>query len=277
MSLSNKALLANVHIRVWSGKKVDARANSTVERTHATHGKVGNYSKKLLPDSMELANAINTAANIRAFFYKETLPWFSDGSRILSSKNYIDFTNEFNKHKANFDRAVNLFADSYLALKNSAKTSLGDLFIETEYPTLEAIRNSFSCEVNFLPLPDVQDFRTEISETEKAKFVATLQATEKQAMRECWDRLYNVVSKAASKLNDPKGKFHDSLIENITEMCQLLPKLNINDDPTLESMRQSVESIASNLEPKFIRDNTQARHNAANKLDDVLSKMSAFF
>jgi len=275
MSLSNKALLANLTVSQWTGRKLDKQATNTVATTHQTKGRAGNYTKKLLPESKEL-EAISTRCNaLRTFFYDQTLPWYSDGSRILSSKNYLDFTNEFKKLKADFDHAVDLFLVEYPALQARAANQLGNLFNNADYPSVTGLRTLFSCNISLMPIPAIEDFRVEILDSEKQTFITRMRDIESAAMKDCWNRLYSVVSKATQRLSDPDAIFKNTLIENITDICALLPKLNVTDDATLESMRTAVESAVSKLQPDTLRDNMHARKNAVNELDQITSKMSA--
>jgi hypothetical protein len=274
--LSEKALLANLSISQWTGKKNDKRANSTVETSYMTSGKVGQYSKNLLPDSNELRTIQNIAQSIRSFFYQQTLPWFSDGSRIIASQNYMDFTSEFRSKKKEFDDAVSVFIQRYPALKEEAKAKLGNLYDDADYPDVAALPYAFDCSVSYLPIPEVGDFRVDILDSEKEEFLKRMQDTESKAMQDCWTRLYDIVNKAAEKLRNPDAQFRDSLIENIMEVCSLLPKLNISDDSKLEEMRKEVEQIVANIVPDNIRGNKMIREAASEQLSDIMSKMSAF-
>ena len=87
MSLSNKALLVYLSISQWTGRRTDQTATASVETAFGTDRKVGNYSKNLLPGAKELELIKSQAHAIRRFYYENTLPWMTDGSRILSSKN----------------------------------------------------------------------------------------------------------------------------------------------------------------------------------------------
>lgn len=276
MSISDKALLVNLSIRQWIGKRIDKRATETVEATHLTEKKSGNFTKKLLPGAKELEDIQRLSGALRVFFYEQTLPWCSDGSRIISSKNYIDFTTDFRNKKSEFDRAVAEFLYSYPTLKEQAKIKLGDLYKEHEYPDMTELELAFSCDVTFMPVPDVKDFRVELSEQEKQTFLDSMAKVESQALRDCWNRMHEVVTKAVVKLSEPEAVFRDSLISNIQEICTLMPKLNVTDDPNLETMSKDIQIVVSKLNPEMCRDNSHARNQAAEKLDNILDKMSVF-
>lgn len=276
MAITNKALIVNMKISAWTGRKLDKVATNTVQTSHLTEDGAGNYTKKLLPGAEELREINRIAGAIRVFFHEQTLPWFSDGSRILSSKNYLDFTQSFRIKKSEFDSAVAVFLDKYPVLCEQARLKLGDLFRETEYPTVAGLRNAFECEIAFMPVPDVGDFRVEILDSEKDAFLNRMQEIESNAMRECWTRLYEVVSKASARLQSPEALIRDSLIQNIADICALLPKLNVSDDPDLEAMRANVETLVSGISAYECRESKDARNEAAAKLNDITSKMSAF-
>lgn len=274
--LSNKALLVSLTISQWVGRKLDRKATSTVETNHKTDHKAGNYTKKLLPGAKELDNIQKHAGSIRVWVYEQTLPWFSDGSRILSSKNYMEFTAEFRRRKASFDSAVSEFIQEYPLLRSKAQQSLGDLFNDADYPSEMYLQTAFACEIAFMPIPDVGDFRVQVLDEEKETFLKRMTQVENDAVKEVWTRLHDVVANAATKLQSPDAVFRDSLIENITDMCALLPKLNVTDDPNLETARQDVEKLVNSLSVDVIRAIPQVRNSAAEKLAELTSKMSVF-
>jgi hypothetical protein len=274
--LANKAVMVNLNISQWTGRKHDRIATETVETEHKTNGKVGNYHKKLLPGAEELAEIGTLATRIRAYVYENTLPWCTDGARIIKATAILDFTNEFRKLKGEFDNAVSRFIVQYPDLRDQARAKLGTLFRETEYPTVQRLEKAFACDVSLMPVPCVDDFRVEIDAVEKAAFEKRMAEVEANAKRECWTRLYDVVSKAANRLSDPEYKIRESLIENVNDICGLLPNLNVMDDPELERMRQEVEKITASISTDDCRKNQAARDVAAKQLDDITSKMSAF-
>jgi hypothetical protein len=274
--LSTKAILVNLSISQWGARKLDRVATNSVENQFGTSTKVGNFSKKLLPTSIALARIDSISGAFRKYFAEQTLPWMSDGTRILSSKNYVEFTTEYRKRKMEFESAVNDFLVEYPNARETAREKLGELFNENEYPSETRLRRKFTCDVRFFPVPDVSDFRTEILDSEKTAFLENMRNVETEIMRDCWNRMYSVVKNASEKLQNPKAIFRDSLIENISEICALLPKLNVTDNAELETMRREIESFASKVSPETCRVNLNERMDAAAKLNEMSDRMSAF-
>lgn len=274
--LSQKAVLISLTISLWTGRKLDKRATESVETTFSTNRGVGNFTKKLLPDSKELDLIKSIANESRQFLYEQTSPWLNDGSRILSSKNIFDFGNAIRQRKAKFEAAVSDFLSVYSLQRADAQTKLGSLFRADDYPHVESLKDAFTFKTLILPMPEVTDFRVEVLDSEKDALLESLREVQNRALQDCYDRLKAVVSKAAETLNSPKAIFRDSLIENISEICQLLPKLNVNDDAALETTRLEVESIVSKISPETLRENKDERQAAADKLREINAKLGAF-
>jgi predicted secreted Zn-dependent protease len=96
-------------------------------------------------------------------------------------------------------------------------------------------------------------------------------------MREAWDRVRDVVQKAHDKLSQPEAVFRDSLIENIREMCAVMPSLNIADDPHLEAVRRELEGKFASIVPDQLRNSVTFREDTSHQMKDILDKMSALY
>lgn len=273
-ALSQKALLVSVNIGQWTGRRVDKRATDTANIAHKAKENAGKYHKKLLPNAVELEAIGTIGSQVRKYFYEQTLPWMADGSRIIAGKNYLNFVSKMRAFKVEFENAVKDFETAYPRLKKEAIKTLGDLYDKDEYP--DDIASKFNIEATYLPLPDVGDFRTEITDAEKKQFIAKMRDVEGDAMRDCWTRLHTVVKTAADKLAQPDAIFRDSLIENITEIVNLLPMLNITDDKDLEKQRRDIQKVIGNLDSSDLREDVLARAKASKALSDIESKMGAF-
>lgn len=275
-NLSDKAMLVSVIISQWAGRKLDRRATETVAQSHKTTDRAGNFTKKLLPGASELARISQLASQIRQYVYTQTLPWHTDGSRILANQNYFPFSKRMQEYREEYSRAVDDFISVYPELVERAKAELGDLFSETEYPTAQGLRHRFSCEVDVMPIPTFGDFRVSLLDSDREMFASKMKQVEAQALQECWNRLYDVVSKASRVLTQPDAKFRDTLITSILGICSQLPQLNPMHDPKLESMRQEIEGLVAGFQPDNLRESPQDRINAAIALSDAEAKMRAY-
>ncbi len=275
-TLSTRAMLVSVKISQWTARKMDKRATETANSVHKADPRAGAYNKKMLPGAVELEEVATIATQARKFFYEQTLPWMTDGSRIISSQNYLPFAKEMQKFKAKYEQATKEFVTAYPRLQKEARQLLGDLYNDDEYPHKSEIGDRFGLEIDYLPMPDVKDFRTDVTDKDRRDLEKKLQKVQQEAMRDLWTRLHGVVKNAADKLAEPKAIFRDSLLENIREMVSLLPKLNISDDAALEKARRELEKTVSNFEPDDLRTDAKERAKASKQLSDIEAKMGAF-
>lgn len=275
-SLSSRALLVNVNIKQWIGRRTDKKATDTVIKAHKTSEEAGKYTKKLLPGAAELQEVSAQAMCIRKYFYEQTLPWVADGSRIISAKNHLKFAAEIRKMVGEFERCTKAFESAYPKLQSKAQAQLGSLYSAADYPTHAEIKGKFKCDVRYFPVPDVDDFRVKLSEGEKKEFVEKMKETEAEAMRSVWERLHNVVQAAAKKLGSSDAIFRDSLLENITDLCDMLPALNVSEDPKLDQAREDLKKILSGYSADGLRADKKQRSMASKKLKEMTDKMDSF-
>jgi hypothetical protein len=64
--------------------------------------------------------------------------------------------------------------------------------------------------------------------------------------------------------------FRDSLMTNAYELCDLLSKLNVTNDPKLEQARQALESAVDGKSAEELRKSDDMRLNVKAKVDEIL-------
>jgi hypothetical protein len=78
--ITEKAMLAAVHISIWTAVKHDRNVSRDVAGQHGAHQGAGRYNKQLLRGADKLEELRTLAGQIRQYFYKITLPWWTKGS-----------------------------------------------------------------------------------------------------------------------------------------------------------------------------------------------------
>ncbi len=276
MSLSEKALLVQLTISQWTARKFDKRRSQEIADVHGVDTKVGRYNKVLLPGTDALEDIHRKSGVIRAAFYKNTLPWSLDGSAILPSANYIDFTSMMRKEKNEWVSLVDNFVFQYPFLLEAAKKNLRDMFDPADYPPADCIKSKFNIDLAVFPVPST-DLRVSIGQDDIDAITADIEARVQQAgasaMREVWSRLFDRVQLIHTKLADPSAIFRDSLIENARETCDLMKRLNFNNDPDLELMRLEVESKLASCVPDSLRVDPDYRNDTADEAKRIMDKM----
>jgi hypothetical protein len=278
MNLNDRALLVQLSISQWSARKFDKKATKEVADNHGTSTAAGRYNKALLPMNDLLDNVHKKSTLIRQEFYDNTLPWGMDGTMMLPTSNYLNFMTEFRKSKGDWEWLVNMFLSNYDSLVLDAQRQLGSLYNPADYPSVSELRSKFKIDIAVYPVPS-GDFRVALASEELSRIQQDVEARVRDAgqtaMREVWQRLYDKVKHSCDKLTDPKAIFRDSLVENIREICAILPRLNFTDDPNLEAMRQEVEATLLH-NPDTLRNAPILRQQTAQQAKAIMDKMSVF-
>ena len=278
MQLNDRALLVQLSISQWTARKYDKKASKEVTTAHGASSAAGRFNKALLPMNDMLDHVHKKSTHIRTKYYDNTLPWGTDGTQMLPTANYLTFMADFRKERDEWNYLVNTFVDNYDQLKTDAKRILGSLYDHTDYPSAMDIRRKFHMDMAVFPVPSA-DFRVAIGSEELSRIqedvVRRVKDAERNAMLDVWQRLFDRVKYMAENLADPKAIFRDSMVENAREICSILPRLNFNDDPNLEALRQEVEGKLIK-HPEALRNDPDLRRDTAAEAKAIMDKMSVF-
>jgi len=134
--------------------------------------------------------------------------------------------------------------------------------------------------VQVMPMPEAGDFRVQLGDAETKRIRGEIDGMVNQrlhaATKDLWDRLYASIQHVVERLGDPQNVFRDSLISNVSELCDLLPRLNVTGDPELERTRKEVVAKLGKLRPAEIRHNKVERRKAADAAKDIMERMKGF-
>jgi hypothetical protein len=279
MQLNDRALLVQLNISQWTARKYDKRATKEVADNHGVDATVGRYNKSLLPMNDQLDLIHKKSNQIRGEFYDNTLPWGIEGTQLLPTSNYLEFMTTFRKRKGEWQWLTNAFCMNYESYIEDAKRTLGPLFNADDYPHPDNIAHKFKMDMAVFPVPST-DFRVKISSDELSRIQQDVerrvQEASASAMKDVWQRLYDKVKHIEERLANPSAVFRDTMLENARELCEMLPRLNFADDPTLEQMRREVESKLISYHPDALRNDPDLRRDTAAEAKAIMDRMAVF-
>ncbi len=281
-SLASSAMLVELSISVWTGRKKDKRESKTVANQNDADSNVVSVNKMLLGDCDKLKAINELRGKMRNHVhYAMTMPWSDVGTvRLLSTKAYPDYHQQMTALIAEGEQLVDEFVDDYDFAKARAQAQLGNLYVASDYPTSEQIRSKFGFRLNYSPLPDAGDFRVDIGNEAVAQLKADYekfygdQLT--KAMGDVWKRMHTALTNMSDKLTDSNGKkqvFRDTLVSNALSMVDLLSTCNVTGDSQMEAMRQRLESTLRGVTPEGLRDDEFLRAETKSKVDDILKSL----
>ncbi len=256
MNLTHDAMLVSLRINSWSGRLYDRQASQQVAIHHDADTNAGRYNKRLLPKQAFAALAA-TMSNARTSHNANTLPWDDQGGRLLTVTNYDRYTTALDTLIERVVRERARFIEDYDDYVDQARLDLGRLFRLEDYPGTEALQGKFAIRYRIVPVPDAHHFMADLAqgETERVRRDIEQQVRTRlnDAQRDLYRRLSEAVERVGERLReDENGKplvFRDSLIENIRELVDVVPRLNIFADDDLAMLCREVKDKFASIEP----------------------------
>ena len=278
--LRETAMTVALNISCWSARKFDKAVTKRIHEDFGVDGKEAGRFNKLLVEKAAI-KAIETARNnCYTFHYANTLPW-GKGITILKATNYENYATRMAELEEAYWAEVETFLARYSRLIEAAKDRLNGMFNANDYPHPEVIRDKFRFNVSYQPLAGSDDWRVNLSAKQVQDLAVKTAEREREllasSMKEAWQRLYDVIKHAVEKLGKADAIFRDSLIGNVVKQCEILPMLNLEDDPDLEKMRKAVLNSVGKLDPAMLREDPEGRKRAAKEAKSLMKKMDGYF
>ena len=280
-SISSSAMMVELSVSQWLGKKKDRKASKQVTDANNAETGVANVHKKLLGGCAELEKVHDLTGNIRNEHYRMTMPWLDTGVRLLPTKIYFNYHTKMTEREQTWREAVNAFLAAYDWEISQAEARLGDLFNRNEYPTADQLSGKFSFSINYIPMPEGGDFRLDISTEGNTQLADHYQKFFKDRIensyKEVWERLHKVLSRMSERLDytgkEDKKTFRDSLVENVLEMTPLLDTFNITGSSQMSAMQRKLEETMHGITPEALRDDDHLRRSTKRSVDDIIKSL----
>ena len=280
MSIASKAMVLNLQIGIWQGYRLDKEASAKVTRDAGASTDAARVNKHLVPKEA-LAPVVTASNAVRTHFYAKTLPWKDNGDRLLTRAMYMDFIQEHGALMKAFEDAVSDFlTTAYPAARDQAEFRMGDLFKSDDYPSPGQLRQRFYINLDIDAVTEAGDFRValdqEHADSVRSQMEQAMHSRIGRAMQDVYMRLSDVVGHFAKKMGDSKAVFRDSTITNIEELVDLIPGLNVLDDPQLTALGEDIRAKLMGLDPKDLRKNPEVRSQAAKDAEVIMERMAGF-
>jgi len=281
-SISSSAVLVDLNISVWTGRKMDKKVSAEIDADHSTQVRAGNYHKALMAGAQELEAVNKYAGATRSWHGQQTLPWSDAGTRLVPTMRLFDYKTELATREREFEHLVNEFLIAYDTLVQGAQFRLGSLFNADEYPPRDVVASKFGIRYVFSPLPTSGDFRVDIGneglEELKQQFDTNQDRYIQQAMLDVWLRVKDVAERLSNQLrvddSGGKGKLYQSTLDGALELCEMLRSMNLTNDPELEQVRKNLQMTLQGVDLKELKKDEQVRLSVKSEIDDLISKFN---
>lgn len=278
-SISSSAMLVELNISVWTGRKFDKGVSQEIDTQKQTTTRAGNYSKRLFADEPVFDAIQKFAGNSRTYHYHATMPWSDSGLRLLTTSMFFDYQREITAMEQEFNQLVDTFLSSYDKLVLQSQMKLGTLFNADDYPPVEMVRDKFKFSVKFAPVPEVGDWRVNVGHEAEAilkeSYANYYQSNLESAYADVWERTHEALTRMSEKLSgDKKQIFRDTLVSNVMDMVDLLEKFNVTGDPKMRTAKHKLESVMLGITPDALREDDYLRLDVKGKVDSLIKELS---
>lgn len=237
------AFLVRLSSSVWTARKMDKAATREARESAGASAKAGVkvYKSVIAADALDKVATIAGAARIE--HRKRTVPWTYEGVGAITAEGYGPYTAAMTGYRNEFNAAVAYFLSVYEAERAKAHDYLGAMFNETDYPTVGALRDKFAFATHAEPLPRAEHFAPvglapEVVTEVRQDIARSNTSALANANATAWERVTERVELLKTRLEEYTSgkvtKFYESWVDNVKELVNMIPSINITNDPDLK-------------------------------------------
>lgn len=278
-SISSSAMLVEINRRRWNGYARNKDATEKVRQDYNAGRKSARVNQTLLLNE-PMFDRVNTLYGaLGTTLYHYTMPWLDRGPRLLTTPMFIEFNRAVTEIINEIEQdALPAFFAEYPSMISRAgdPDRLGALFNVDHYPDVDALRDHYSITLKYAPVPEAGDFRVDIGAEALAQvresYESSYQEQLKSAYADVWQRTYEALTNMSKRLEGEKkqGKFHESLVTNVTDLVDLLDKFNITNDPNMARAKVQIAQAMRGVTIDGLKEDDYFRLETKAKVDNLL-------
>jgi hypothetical protein len=251
-------------------------------RAAASFGAESKYlsaGKKLIDTTHPKFRSVSQVRSRASQFWKaRSMPYPESGIRLIRNQDIDSINQQMSEYQDELRDAVASLENDFGSLKSAARTRLGSLYAEADYPDDLSGLFDIGWEFTNVEPPEYllhlspQVYQQEC-ERVRVRFEEAVELAE-QAFTEELSRLVTHLAERLSGAEDGKPKiFRDSAIENMTEFFSRFRMLNVHSNQQLDDLAQRANEIVRGIAPSDLRNNAGLRQQVATQLSSVQSML----
>lgn len=256
-ALASNFMLVDMQLRSWSGKATDRKASTELITSKNASADSGTFVKNLLASANGELKAVHTRGNaMRTFVYSNTLPWSASdgakrGERLLSTAKAIQFLQDLNTYKKDYDDAVLELVNVWPSRVTEAMSNLGALADQDDYPDANELATLFSVAVDLKPIPAMGDFSrlnvpAELAAALGQRHAMAAQVQVSNAMNDLRDRFIEELQRIEKQMTKAaageKTRLYETLITNMQVLVDMAKHMNLTGNSKLDELAERIKS-----------------------------------
>lgn len=277
--VSKRAMLVSLSLSVWDSNITDKAASAEVSvQKGITESGLCRVRKTRVPRNPYTKSINELVNNLRQYHYSATLLWTRDGTRVLPVANFQEYTLRVNLAKQQLQLHVQALIDNYDQLKVEAKKMLGSLYKEGDYLSPRELITRYSISTQFMPLPNTGQFldlgfSSEQEQALRKQLETDMRTSLVGATERVWHDLYEKVKSVSEQLGNPDSRMQDRALTSLSDMAEMLPRLNLMNDPVMNAMAETLKSTLQGLTINRLKLDEGLRRDAYNQTSQAVARM----
>lgn len=286
-TLEDATMLLEMNASVWTARRLDKGVSAEVVANKSAAAKdAARVNKDLFAGRSELKEIQSIVGEARTYVYANTAVWSDNGQRLLPTSRLLKIDAVLSDFRDKFNAQVDAFVQIYPTLITAQAMALGDMFKRDEYPLASDIRRRFAFSFDFFPLPRNNDFRVAIAREAqddlRQRLEKSMNRRVENAMGDLRKQLKDHLARMSDRLTTVKGKdgedthqrFHDTLVTNAYDLCDLIGDFNMAGDKELSDMKATLEAALSGCTADTLRTDYTKREDVKKEVDALLDAFS---
>lgn len=171
----------------------------------------------------------------------------------------------------------------YPTWAEDAPKRMGELFDQTDFPSLSDCQKRFKCKLTILPLAEKDQVSriALISPQSQALLMAHADETGKKAIadlhKQIWKDLMAPLEKVVEVFSKDKPKVYDSLLGNLLEIVNVIPSYKeLTGDNDLVLAAEKMKEAFGKMTPDDLRKSDEARKTALTTAKQMVAEFTPF-
>ena len=252
--LQSRAVIALFETGQWRTIK---RHKAETQAENARHGLRDEARVDVkICDHPALVALQSILSEARAEHYRLSLPAGEKGLRLLPGTRQLEHIRTMGELADKFNSLVSEFVAAYEDVKATAPARLNGLYVASQWPDVDTVRESFRFRTRYLPVPAMGQWDEWLAEASQ------------EATTELRERFATAIRAVAVKLVEKNPIFRDSLMGNLKDLLDLAPDLNLRDDPEISGLVQAAKGLVVH-DADTLREDESARKEVADRAEAI--------
>lgn len=282
--IRGQCIIYSVSISMYSDRKTDSVAGTKLSDEANANKNSVSVSKSFFKNESSLKAIRNMAVEAKAYLYEHSLPWGDGGQRLVRKEHWADIEKNMDEYKSKFNDLVINFLSDYDAMKDRSILTLGTLWTEEEFPTLEYLNKAFNWDSSGATVPDVNDYRVGMSVEQETRFKQLIENNMKQktdqAISSNLNKIRAVVGRYRERMgaygvdenNKVIGKFKDETVNQLRDLSQFVEAYNVTNNQELNDIVTELNDLVQ-ISPDALRESPSLRERAHKSASDILHRV----